>query len=47
MHFKTCSKCGKHFRTPMKYAKVCEECYKVNKLSIGVRKDEDSGIRKS
>ena len=29
MHFYTCKRCGKNYRTPMKHSKICLDCRKT------------------
>lgn len=34
-YFRTCKKCGRNYRTPTKYSKVCDKCKIKNLRWIG------------
>ena len=43
IHFKTCSRCNKHYRTYSRFSKVCDDCKKLTLHTYGYKKQNEVG----
>jgi len=43
IHFKTCSRCNKNYRTIAKFSKVCDKCKKLTLHTYGYKKQNEIG----